>query len=561
MTLAMDPPTLADAERAAHVYRRRWATLSVLCVSLLVIVVDNTIVNVALPTLVRELGTTTSQLQWVVDAYTLAFAGLLLTAGSLGDRFGRRGALILGLAIFGAGSFAGSLSGSVEALITWRIVMGIGAALIMPATLSILTNVFTVPRERALAIGLWSGVAGLAVALGPVAGGFLLEHYSWGSIFFVNVPLVIIGIIATALVVPTSRDPHSPRIDGPGALLSIVGLAAFVWSIIEAPSAGWTSTQSIAGFAIAAVTLAAFVAWELRVAEPMLDVRFFSNARFTAASLAITLAAFALFGFIFMGTQYLQLVLGYSALAAGVHTLPFAAAAMVTAPSSTKLVQILGTKRTVAAGLMGFTIGLLIVSTSTVTSGYPRVLVAMLFMGGGMGLAQAPATESIMGSLPKEKAGVGSAVNDTTRELGGALGVAIIGSIMASLYTSQLDTHTTNLPPQARETANESLGAALAVSTRIGDAGVALAAGAKEAFVHALSRASLVTAVFALVGSLVALKWLPAHAPAGDDDVETDVETHRADVIDSTAVFADEAFLATTSTRAGSPAVVAVGRD
>jgi EmrB/QacA subfamily drug resistance transporter len=528
MTVALDPPDLdlasVDGAHAAAIYRRRWATLSVLCLALLVIVVDNTIVNVALPTLVRELGTTTSQLQWVVDAYTLAFAGLLLTAGSLGDRFGRRGALILGLTIFGAGSFAGSLSGSVGSLITWRIVMGVGAALIMPATLSILTNVFAEPRERALAIGLWSGVAGLAVALGPVAGGFLLEHFSWGSIFFVNVPLVIIGIIATAMVVPTSRDPHSPRIDGAGALLSIVGLGALVWSIIEAPSAGWLSTQSVVGFAVAAITLAGFVAWELRAAEPMLDVRFFRNARFTAASLAITMAAFALFGFIFMGTQYLQLVLGYSALAAGVHTLPFAAAAMVTAPSSTKLVNLFGTKRTVAAGLMGFAIGLLIVSTSTVTSGYPRVLVAMLFMGGGMGLAQAPATESIMGSLPKEKAGVGSAVNDTTRELGGALGVAIIGSIMASLYTSQLDSQTAALPPQVRETANESLGAALAVSSRLGDAGATLAANAQEAFVHAMTRASLVTAAFAAVGALVALKWLPAHAPSGDDASELAAE-------------------------------------
>ena len=510
-TSTQPPPSLAGAAEPAH--RNRWATLAVLCASLLVIVVDNTIVNVALPTLTRELGTSISQLQWVVDAYTLVFAGLLLTMGALGDKFGRRGALTAGLVIFGGASFVASLSTTADQLVIWRAVMGIGAALIMPATLSILTNVFTDAKERAVAIGIWSGVAGLAVALGPVIGGFLLEHFSWGSIFFVNVPIVIAALIAGRLFVPTSRDPEAPRLDVPGSLLSIAGLSALVWTLIEAPAAGWLSNQTLIGGFVAISLLAVFIRYESRTESPLLDLAVFRNARFSAASGAITLVSFALFGFIFMATQYLQLVMGYSALAAGVHTLPFAAAAMVTAPTSAKLAERFGTKLLVSGGLMSFALGLTIAATAGVDTGYTRIWIAMVFMGGGMGLAQAPATESIMGSLPKEKAGVGSAVNDTTRELGGALGVAVIGSIMASLYSARVDNSTSALPAPVRETAGESLGAALSVSETLGAGGAGLARAAQEAFVHAMTRASLITAAFAVVGALVAWKWLPARAP------------------------------------------------
>jgi len=518
MSLLLDPPEPL-APPAIVVPRRetnRWLTLGVLCLSLLVIVVDNTIVNVALPTLVRELGTTTSQLQWVVDAYTLVFAGLLLTAGSLGDRFGRRGALTLGLLIFGAGSLAASLSHSVDALVLWRAIMGAGAALIMPATLSILTNVFTDAKERAVAIGVWSGVAGLAVALGPVAGGYLLEHFSWGSIFFVNVPIVVIALAAGRVWVPTSRDPHAARLDLPGAVLSIAGLATLVWTVIEAPHAGWLSPRTLTGGAVAAVLMAAFMVRELRTAEPMLDLRFFRNARFSAATASIMLVSFALFGFIFMITQYFQIVMGWSALSAGVRTLPFAAAVMVTAPLSSKVVDRLGSKYVVAGGLLSFSVGLAIASTSGMTTGYTRVWIAMLFMGGGMGLAQAPATESIMGSLPPAKAGVGSAVNDTTRELGGALGVAIIGSIMATLYSSRVHDSIASLPEAARKAAGGSVGAAVAVDQQLGGH-TGLATSAREAFVHAMSVASLITALFAALGALVAWKWLPARAQTTDE--------------------------------------------
>ena len=510
---------------------RRWLTLGVLCLSLFVIVMDNTIVNVALPTLVRELGTSISQLQWVVDSYTLVFAGLLLTAGSLGDRFGRRGALNVGLLIFGGASTVAAFAGSVNALVAARAVMGIGAALIMPATLSILTNVFTDARERAIAIALWSAVAGVAVALGPVSGGFLLEHFWWGSVFIINAPVVLVALIAGRILVPTSRDPAAPRIDWVGAALSIVGLTALVWSIIEAPDRGWTSSSVAGGFAIAIVVLAAFVQWELRRDGPMLDLRFFTNARFTAASAAITMIAFALFGFIFMATQYLQFILGYSALSAGVHTLPFAFAVVLTAPLSSKLVEWFGTKLVVAFGLMSFAAGLLTAAGTSLGSSYSRVFVTMLLLGGGMGLASAPATESIMGSLPKAKAGVGSAVNDTTRELGGAFGVAIVGSTLSSLYAARLgDRLDGTVPAPALDAAKHSMGAALAVGNQIGGSdGARIIAAARDAFVHAMTRASLVTAAFAVVGAMVALRWLPARAI-----------DHEADIIEVEGVTAVE---------------------
>jgi EmrB/QacA subfamily drug resistance transporter len=488
--------------------RRRWLALVVLCVSLLVIVIDNTIVNVALPTLVSDLGANISELQWVVDAYTLVFAGLLLLAGTLGDRFGRRRTLLLGLTTFGVASAAAAFAGGVGELVTARAVMGAGAAFIMPATLSLLTSVFTDTRERAMAIGIWAATAGVGVAMGPVVGGFLLDHFWWGSVFIVNVPIVAGAIITARLLVPESRDPVARRIDWTGAALSGVGLVVFVWAIIEAPSKGWTSSPVLAAAAIAAVALVAFAAWERRVDEPLLDVRLFRNARFTAASLTVTVLFFALFGFLFLSTQYLQFVLGYSPSAAGLRMLPYAGAMIVAAPISSKLVMRLGTKRVVTAGMLTFAAGLAIAATITTDTGYGRLGIAMLFMGAGMGLAGAPATESIMGALPSDRAGIGSAVNDTTRELGGALGVAIVGSIVSSLYSNQL-TLPDNLPAPAAAAARESLGAAVHVG---GDVGHQVAEAAREAFTQAMSRGSIVVACAAGIGALVAWRYLPAHA-------------------------------------------------
>ncbi|MGH9265709.1 MAG: MFS transporter, partial [Acidimicrobiales bacterium] len=309
---------------AAAIHGRRWWTLAVMCLSLMVIGVDNTILNVALPTLVRDLDATTSQLQWIVDSYTLVFAGLLLTAGSLGDRFGRRRALAGGLVIFGLGSVASAVAGSADQLILTRAVMGVGGALIMPATLSIISNVFTVPAERARAIAVWAGFSAMGIAIGPLSGGWLLEHFWWGSVFMVNIPIVALALLGGRLFVPESRDPAPRGLDPLGAVLSIVGLVALVWAIIEAPVHGWSDPTTLAAFALAAVVLGAFVAWERHTDHPMLDVRFFANPRFTAASTGVTMVFFALFGSAFVQTQYLQFVLGYSALEAGLRVAPIA---------------------------------------------------------------------------------------------------------------------------------------------------------------------------------------------------------------------------------------------
>ena len=491
---------------AAAIHARRWWTLAVMCLSLMVIGVDNTILNVALPTLVRDLGATTSQLQWIVDSYTLVFAGLLLTAGSLGDRFGRRRGLSIGLLLFGAGSVASALAGSADQLIATRALMGIGAALIMPATLSIISNVFTVPAERARAIAVWAGFSAIGIAIGPLSGGWLLEHFWWGSVFMVNIPIVALAVGGGRLFVPESKDPSPRGLDPIGALLSIVGLVTLVWAIIEAPVHGWTDGTTLTAFGAAAVFIGGFIAWELRTDHPMLDVHLFANPRFSAASTGITMVFFALFGSTFVLTQYLQFVLGYNALEAGLRVAPVALVLMVAAPLSARLVERIGTKLVVATGLAVVSAALVLLSFATVTSGYGPVLAHMLVMGLGMGMTMAPATESIMGSLPRAKAGVGSAVNDTTRQIGGALGVAIVGSLLASTYASSLG----GAVPVA---AKASVGAALDLARQLGgDQGAALAAAAKSAYVDGMGVGVLVAAGVALLGSLVALAFLPSRA-------------------------------------------------
>ena len=506
-----------DVATTATIHQRRWWTLAVLCLSLLVIGLDNTILNVALPTLVKDLGATASQQQWMVDTYVLVFASLLLTAGMLADRFGRRGVLQVGLVVFGLGSTAAAFAGSAGMLIAARAVMGVGGAAIMPATLSILTNVFTDAKERAQAIGVWSAVAGLGIAIGPVTGGWLLEHFWWGSVFLVNLPVVAIALLAGRLLVPTSRDPAPRRLDPAGTVLSFAGLAGLLYGIIEAPSQGWTHGPVAAAFVAGVAVLAAFVAWELHTDHPMLDMRFFENPRFSGASVAIALVFFALFGTIFFLTQYLQFVLGYGTLRAGVAVAPIAVALMISAPLAPVLTARVGTKVMVATGLAVVSVGLAILSTAQVDSGYGVVLATILVLGVGMGLAMAPATDSIMGSLPRAQAGVGSAVNDTTRMVGGSLGVAILGSLLSAGYHATIDGSATvaRLPGSAAAAARDSLGGAVGVATRLGGStGQSVLDDARDAFVHAMSHAVVVGAGVALVGALFALVWLPARAPA-----------------------------------------------
>jgi MFS transporter, DHA2 family, multidrug resistance protein len=506
------------------VHERRWLALGVLCLSLLIIVMDNTILNVAIPSLVRELGATNSQLQWIIDAYTIVFAGLLLTAGSLGDRFGRKGALQVGIVLFGIGSVASALATSAEQLILTRAFMGIGGALIMPATLSLLTNIFRDPRERGRAIAIWAGFSGLAVAIGPVVGGFLLQHFSWSSVFWVNLPLGATALVLGAFILPSSKDPNPQRLDVPGALLSIVGLATLLFGIIEGPARGWTDSLVVGGFVVGLAFLGAFVWWELHTSTPMLDMRFFRNPRFSVANGAITMTFFAMFGSLFLMTQYWQFVQGYSPLEAGVRLVPYAAVMMVTAPMSARLVEKVGTKRVMTTGLSVMAAALFVLSFIQADSSYLRVISNMMVMGVGMGLTMAPATESVMGSLPREKAGVGSAVNDTTRQVGGALGVAVIGSLVASVYSDEILSLAGRfgLTGPTLTQAEESLGGALAQAPSLGEQAGAYATAVRESFVTALSSGLRLGAVVVACAAVLTWRFLPArargHEPAAQGD-------------------------------------------
>ena len=495
---------------------RRWLALGVLCLSLLLAVVDNTIVNVALPTLNKDLGAGTTELQWIVDAYTLVFSALLLAMGHFGDRFGRKRALQIGLVVFAITSALAALATTSGQLIGARALMGIGAALIFPATLAIIVNVFTDPKERAAAIGIWTAMVGVAVAIGPIAGGLLLEHFWWGSIFMVNIPVVIVAIVLGAFLLPESRDPKVGRMDYRGLVLSAVGVGLVIWAIIEGPSWGWTSPAILAALFGGLVVMAVFVLVERRLSHPLLDVRLFKNARFTAASLSIATAFFALFGFIFLITQYLQLIQGFSPLEAGIRTLPFAVATGVMSPVAIILMHRFGSKVIVVLGLFVMAAGFVIAATVKEDTPYfGAVVISMVTIAAGLGLATSPATESIMGALPAEQAGVGAAVNDTTRELGGTLGVAVVGSVFLSVYGAKVidGYRSLGLPPQYESIVRESMGGGIAVAEQL-PAGPAaqLMSFVKSSFIDGLSRGSLVSAIVVAVGAIVALRFLPARA-------------------------------------------------
>jgi EmrB/QacA subfamily drug resistance transporter len=508
---------------------RRWWTLSVLCLSLLMVVVGNTALNVAIPTLVRDIGATDTQLQWIVDAYSLVFAGLLLTGGALGDRFGRKGALTIGLCIFGTGSFLAGISDTPNQLIICRGIMGMGGAFVMPATLSILTNVFPV-HERARAIAIWAGVAGAGGAIGPITSGVLLAHFHWGSVFFINLPVIALALIGGKFLVPTSRDPNRIPLDPVGAVLTVVGLAALLYGIIEAPIRGWSDARTVASFILAVVVLSQFALWEWRNPHPMLDLRFFKRKRFTGGATAITLVFFAMFGMFFLITQYLQFVRGWTPLGAGVRLLPFAFVMMIVAPSSARVAERVGTKRTVAAGLAIAAVGLVIASRLQVDSSYGLLVVAFAVLALGMALTMPSSTASILSSLPMGKQGVGSAVNDTTRELGGALGVAVMGSVFATRYTGAIASSIGHLPAAAQQAARASVGGAIGVAQQIGGStGGALESTAKHAFVSGQSTAFLLAAGVCAAASILIWRIMPTHlsydyesiadVPEGDEEL------------------------------------------
>ena len=517
--MAIDPPyssatevdTLLDGPPPDP---RRWVALAVVSVAVFITTLDGLIVNIALPTLSVELGASNRQLQWIVDAYLLVFTGLLLASGGLGDRFGRRRLLIIGLLLFGATSAYSAWSSTANELILGRALMGIGAAAIFPATLAIITNMFTVAKEQAAAIGIWSAVSGMGVAAGPVAGGWLLENFWWGSVFLVNIPIVVVAIIAVLMFVPESKERGVPKLDWRGAVLSIAALGALVFTIIEAPVFGWLSPVTLAGFAVSVLLLGAFVWWELRIENPLLPVRIFENLRFSAASVSITSAFFALFGFVFLITQYFQLVRGYGPLDAGLRTVPVALAIAAGSVLSPKVVERVGTKLVVTGGLGLMSAGFFWVSFASATTPYLEIVGQMILLGLGLGCTTAPATESIMGSLSVDKAGIGSAVNDTTRELGGTLGVAVIGSVFSSVYVRSLRDGPVfgALSPEAQSATKDSVAAAGSVAPTLGLDAAAYLTEVSDAFLSGLAVACTTVTVVTLAGSLFALRFLPARA-------------------------------------------------
>ncbi|MFH9982777.1 MFS transporter [Streptomyces sp. NPDC017179] len=477
MRLVMNEP----AERMDRPYARRWWALLVLCLSLLIIVMANTALTVAAPDMTRDLGLSSADLQWVIDGYTVPYAALMLLLGAIGDKYSRRGALALGLVVFGGGAVLGHLADSAAAVIAARAVMGVGAALIMPATLSLLAATF--PRaERAKAITLWTATAGLAIAAGPLVAGALLQDHGWSSTFLINVPVAAVALVGTFVLVPPSRAARHGRIDYVGGLLSVVWIGSLVYMIIEGPHFGWDA-KAVTAAAVAGVSLVAFVLWELRHPRPVLDVRRFGRRRFAGSNLAVALFFLAVFGAFYYLTQHLQFVLGYDALATGLRMLPLAGAVFAGSALTGYLTPRVGMKWTVTAGMVGGTAALALLTRVDGSSGYGDLVAPLVILGLAIGLALSPCTDAIMGAFPESELGVGGAVNDTSLELGGSLGIAILGSLLSTSYAQHLSDATagSGLPAGALSTAQDSVGAGYAVAQGIGEKARKLAAQAARA--------------------------------------------------------------------------------
>jgi EmrB/QacA subfamily drug resistance transporter len=496
------------------VYARRWRTLGVLCLSLMIVMVGNVSVNVALPAMARDLDASAGALQWVVDAYALVFAGLLFTAGTLGDRFGRKGALQGGLVLFLVGAALATVADGVEVVIAARGVMGVAAAFVMPSTLSILANVFP-ERERGRAISIWAGIAAGGAAIGPVASGLLVERFWWGSVFLVNVPLILLALIGGLRLVPTSRDPEHQPLDWHGALLSVAGVGTLVYAIIEGPAHGWTSPRTLATFAVAAAALGLFGVRERTARHPMLDLRLFRDRRFGVASGGMALTYFAMFGAFFLVSQYLQLVRGHSPLEAGAILLPIPVVMLTLAPQAPRLVERFGVARVAPFGLGLIALGLAVLGQAGPDSPLGLVFAALVPMAAGVSLTGTPLTTLMMSAVPLGRAGVGSAMNDTSRELGGALGVAVLGSLAATRYASAVAPALDGaaLPADRYDAAAAGLPGALDVAGRLGGApGQALADAARSAFADGFGLAALVGAALVLATAAATALLLPRPA-------------------------------------------------
>ncbi len=509
------PADTASTPQATTLAVSPWAALAVLCSSLLIINLDTTVLNVALPTLVRDLHATSSQLQWIVDAYALVFGGLLLTAGSLADRLGRKRTFLVGLLAFAGGSAWAAFSGSVGLLIAARASMGVGAALLMPSTLAIITDVFRDPAERQKAIGLWAGASGVGFAVGPIVGGLLLAHFWWGSVFLINVPIAFAAALLAWRLVPDSRNPAALRPDLAGALLSVAGIGLVLWAVIEAPVDGWTSSLVIGPGAGGIALLAAFTVWERTSSHPMLNLEFFRARSFSVAVSSVGLVIFGLVGSLFVLTQLLQFDLGYSALQAGVRMLPIAAILAVLSPLSAVLNRLVGTKITTAAGMFCASAGLFMISHATVSWGYTTMLPGMVTIGAGAALVMPSVSASVMGSVPRSHTGVGSATNGTFIQLGGAIGVAVIGSLLSTRYHARMTPLIApdHVSASIAATILGSIGGALGVAGHLGGTlGAQLANAARFAFISGTDLALLPAAAVVLIGCLLAAAALPTRA-------------------------------------------------
>ncbi|MFE0250163.1 MFS transporter [Streptomyces sp. NPDC059010] len=508
-------------EKMTGPYARRWWALIVLCLSLLIVVMANTSLIVAAPDMTKDLGLSSSDLQWVIDGYTVPYAALMLVLGSIGDKYSRRGALITGLVVFAGGSVMGSLVDETGLVITARAIMGVGAAVVMPATLSLLVAIFP-KAERAKAITAWTATSGLAIAVGPLVAGWLLEDHAWGSTFLINVPIAVAAVIGALALVPPSRAEGMGRIDYVGGLLSIVSVGSLVYAAIEGPHFGW-GTGPITAAVVAGVGLPAFVAWELRHPHPMLDVRKFAQRSFSGSMLAVLFFFFGTFGALYYATQFLQFVLGYDALETGVRLLPLAGAVFVGAAATGRLTPKLGVKVMVGAGMAIGTAGVFLLTRIESGSTYTDFLAPLLMLGLAIGLSVSPATDTIMGSFPESELGVGGGANDTALELGGALGIAILGSLLGTAYRDKLtELAGAQLPHAALETAKDSVGGGLAVAEQVArtpgatpQQAQALVDAVHEAFAHSVAQTSLIGGIIMAAGTAIVLAVLPGRGRAG----------------------------------------------
>ncbi len=520
-----DPASSSAGDIPPDVYARRWQILAVLTLSLVVVVSAVSSLNIAIPEIQRQTGATQTQLQWLIDAYALVFAGLLLPAGALGDRFGRRGALQIGLVIFGGAVLLATLSESPDALIAARTVSGVGAAFVMPATLSIIVTSFPM-HERPKAIAIWAAFAGVGGALGPISSGVLLAHFWWGSVFLVNLPIVVLLLVLSKVVLPTSKDPHGHPLDPIGARLSVVGLVAIVFGVIEGPERGWLDPVTLAGFALGIAGLVAFVAYESRIALPMLDPRLFRIPAFSAGAVAVTLVFFNAFTMFFLLTQYLQFVKGYGPLKAGLCVLPNAVSMILVAPRGPAIILRVGVRRAVRFGFLLTSVGFAVLATAGPSTSYWLIAIGLVCNGCGVAVIVPSASQQIVASLPLAKAGVGSAVNDVTREVGGALGIALGGSIVATVYRSRMTDYLVGrpeIPAEARHAIADSIGSAARAGRAAVEAGIDPAlvtevfAAARRAFSDGTHWAFAVTAATAALASVFVPRWTPdalPHRPA-----------------------------------------------